>query len=385
MRKELGLLGAGVVVLLLGIWFTSSFGVHPALALAAAALILVAFGFSSEFRLGHWMLAMLLVLHALVGYVELGTDSWIANITGTILDDRNYGLLLFIWTSSLMFALRFFAGPIVHQISPLGLLFVSAVLASLGLVMLGFAAGAIVCVIAATIYGFGKTFFWPTMLGVVSERFPKGGAITLGTIGGVGMLSAGILGGPGIGYKQDYFAREKLEQTSPLAYERYRSDDSNRFLFFPPISGLDGSKKTVLLGEAGENNGDGKLLAQDIANLESKGQKLSDNKNLDKLNNWWQSARQYADEDRAPVQQAVLFGGQMALLWTAAVPAAMALGYLLLILYFRMQGGYQQIHIDEHQAEKQLAGEYVAASGPDGEKGASEAIQSPSPVQQPPE
>ena len=75
------------------------------------------------------ILLLLLVIHAMVGYVELGTDSWISNITGTHpANNTNYGLMLFIWTSGLMFILRFFAGPIVHKISPLGLLFFSAIL-----------------------------------------------------------------------------------------------------------------------------------------------------------------------------------------------------------------------------------------------------------------
>jgi hypothetical protein len=63
------------------------------------------------------------------------------------------------------------------------------------------------CVIAATVYGIGKTFLWPTMLAVVSEQFPKGGAITIGAAGGVGMLAAGLLGGPGIGFLQDQMRR----------------------------------------------------------------------------------------------------------------------------------------------------------------------------------
>ena len=63
---------------------------------------------------------------------------------------------------------------------------------------------------AATIYGIGKTFLWPTMLGVVGERFPKGGALTMGAMGGIGMLSAGMLGSPGIGYTQDVNATAKL-------------------------------------------------------------------------------------------------------------------------------------------------------------------------------
>ena len=73
--------------------------------------------------------------------------------------------------------------------------------------------------------------------GVVSERFPRGGAVTLGMIGGVGMLSAGLLGGPGIGYEQDYFASNNLQKNDPAAYHRYRSSDHNGFLFFPEIRG----------------------------------------------------------------------------------------------------------------------------------------------------
>jgi hypothetical protein len=309
----------------------------------------------------------------MVGYVELGTDSWISNITGNILDNKNYGLMLFVWTSGLMFVLRFFAGPIVHKISPLGLLFCSAVLAATGLVLLGNAFGAGACIVAATVYGFGKTFFWPTMLGVVSERFPRGGAITLGTIGGVGMLSAGLLGGPGIGYKQDYFATKKLEETDPPAYQRYKSDDVNRFLFFPPISGLDGSKVATL-----QDNG--AQLRDDIAALEKSGRKLADDKNLDNLNTWWQSAKVHADADKVPIKDAGLYGGRMALTWTAAVPATMALGYLILIIYFRTQGGYQQVHIGGEEAEKkELAAKYLDAA-PASAAGGSEAIQEPSPI-----
>lgn len=315
------------------------------------------------------VLLLLLLLHAMVGYVELGTDSWIQNITGNILEKGSYGTMLFIWTSTLMFVLRFFAGPIVHKISPLGLLFVSAVLGCAGLLLLGNAYGAMACVVAATVYGFGKTFFWPTMLGVVSERFPRGGALTLGMIGGVGMISAGLLGGPGIGYEQDYFATHFLEQKDRPAYVRFKSEDVNHFLFFPPISGLDGSKVAVLLGSPGEDNGDGKILAQDIANLEKSGRKLSDDTNLEKLNTWWQSAKVYANEDKEPVRDAGLYGGRMALSWTAAVPAAMAVGYLILILYFRSQGGYQQVHIGgEDDEKKEPAGKFE-----DGALGPSEA------------
>jgi MFS family permease len=370
MMKELGLLGAAVVVLLLGLWFTDLLTsldkpwAPPYLGWVAAGALLAVFGYAAEFKFGHWMLAFLLVIHAMVGYVELGTDSWITNITGTIMDSKKYGLMLFIWTSGLMFALRFFAGPIVHQISPLGLLFCSAVLGCIGLLLFGNAVGIVLCVVAATIYGLGKTFFWPTMLGVVSERFPRGGALTLGAVGGVGMLSAGLLGGPGIGYKQDYFAVEKLKDSQETAtYDRYaaRDDDGKlekkRFLFFPPITGLDGTKVALLLGKP-ETDKEGKpipgtrqSLADDQAALKNAGRSLDSDKNLARLVTWWKDVGRPNEEvDKPAISAARLFGGKMALTYTAAVPATMALCYLLLVLYFRARGGYTDQVLTGHAA-----------------------------------
>jgi len=251
------------------------------------------------------LLLLMLLIHAMLGYVELGTDSWISNITGNILASREQGLLLFVYTSTLMFILRFFAGPIVHRISPLGLLFVGATCGAIGLTLLGNATTGLFVIVAATIYGVGKTFLWPTMLGVVSERFPKGGAITIGAMGGIGMLSAGLLGGPGIGYNQDYAASNDLKQKSPVVYDQYKSDSKNKFLFFPEIQGLDGSKVGAIRGKAADTR----------------------------------------TPEETQVHDADLYGGRTALKTTAAIPATMAVLYLLIIFYFKAKGGYKQVHI----------------------------------------
>jgi hypothetical protein len=252
------------------------------------------------------ILLLLLLLQAMVGYVELGTDSWITNITKNVIQENAF--LLFVYVSFLMFVLRFFAGPIVEKTNPVGLLFVTAILGAIGLTYLGYAATGLAITAAATIYGVGKTFFWPTMLGVVGERFPKGGALTMGTIGGVGMLSAGLLGGPGIGYKQDYFASQKLQEVSPSTYARYAAKDKSQFLFFPTITGLDGHKVGELLDQADEHPKD--LTPEQTADL-------------------------------GPIRQATIYGGRMALRWTAVVPLMMAVGYLILLVYFRLKGGYR--------------------------------------------
>jgi hypothetical protein len=46
---------------------------------------------------------------------------------------------------------------------------------------------------AATVFAFGVCFFWPTMLGFVSENYPKTGALGLAIMGGAGMLGVNFV------------------------------------------------------------------------------------------------------------------------------------------------------------------------------------------------
>jgi MFS family permease len=301
------------------------------------------------------LLLCLFLLHAMVGYVELGTDSWITNITNTVLNSRDMALLAFIWTNILMFTLRFFAGPIVHKISPLGLLFCSAVLGTLGLWMLGMSwtNSAWPWLAAVTVYGIGKTFYWPTMLGVVSERFPKAGALGLGLCGGVGMISAGFLGGPCIGYKQDFAAMQELRRLGEdTTYQRYKAPSEQAPLpVLPKIAGLDNGKVAVLDDyESIRDKADAKLrLEKDVELLM---QQHGKDEELTKRLAWWQSEGQpHAAEDYPNVSQARLVGGKTALTWTAAVPATMAVGFLLLIIYFRLRGGYKAEVLTGHPTD----------------------------------
>lgn len=299
------------------------------------------------------ILIFLLVLHACVGYVELGTDSWISSITESILTGQ--GLILFVYASSIMFILRFFAGPIVEHINPLGLLFASACLGAIGLYMVGAGQNAAMVWVAMTIYAVGKTFLWPTMLGVVGERYPKGGAVVMGAMGAIGMLSAGLLGGPGIGYKQDYYASKHLKENAPETYERYAAGSENGFLFLPKIRGLDGSKVGVVTEKDGDKDAPGASLAKTVEKLEKQGTKVE---YYDNLNKWWDDAKKHASEDMKPVEEANIYGGRAALKWTAVVPLAMAVGYLLLVLYFQSKGGYKQevLHGEEPEGEHYTGG-----------------------------
>ncbi len=286
------------------------------------------------------VLLVLLLLHACVGYVELGTDSWITNITESILTGQ--GLILFVYASSIMFILRFFAGPIVEHINPLGLLCISSVLGTVGLLLLSAGNSAGIIWLAVTIYGVGKTFLWPTMLGIVGERFPRGGAVTMGAIGGIGMLSAGLLGGPAIGYKQDLNASKHLKMGYPETYARYsiEKDQEKPFLFFPKVGGLDGQKVGVILDDP-----PAATLTTDYGIAQAAGD-IPDA--IATRKKWWdEDGEPNAIVDKAPVEEAKIYGGRMALQWTAVVPAMMFVGYFMLVIVFRLQGGYKTVEIDE--------------------------------------
>ena len=87
----------------------------------------------------------------------------------------------------------------------------SCILAIAGLAALSGASGTAMIFLAATLYALGKTFFWPTMLGIVSEQTPKGGALTLNAVSGIGMLAVGVLGFPLIGALQ---ANKEISEVS---------------------------------------------------------------------------------------------------------------------------------------------------------------------------
>ena len=103
------------------------------------------------------------------------------------------GILLLVYVSGLMFVMRHFAGTLVHKLSSIGLLWVSCLLAALGLVALSYANSPVTGLLAATLWGVGVCYMWPTMLGASSERFPRGGALLMGLMGTAGTLSTRVV------------------------------------------------------------------------------------------------------------------------------------------------------------------------------------------------
>jgi len=325
MLAEFGILGAAVVGFLITLQLIDFFSNGGTVELAMqqklmlvgiGAAIVVLFGLYTQ-ALGRILMFFMILIMMPLATTEIGTDGWITSIMEGIAKENNFhaGWIL-IYTSVIMVVLRFFAGPIVHALSPLGLLAVSAVLAIAGLYMLSTATGAMIFT-AATLYGIGKTFFWPTMLGVVSEQMPKGGALTLNAISGIGMLAVGTLGFPFIGTLQSTKEIQALVSNAELA------------------------KQVPGLVEAGQLTVTTQKSIYEIIPYT-----VIDQEKLDALLNKLPLAEKTTAENKI----AELRGAskQLALADMAYFPAGMLIGYLILIVYFSSKGGYKPVHMPSH-------------------------------------
>jgi MFS family permease len=352
MLQDVGILGGLVVCFLLALFFSSVVTplVTPTDATAEQKLwieqicnysgyavggvLLIVVAVITRFSFGAFLLFVLFIAHALVGAVELGTDGWIQNITGNLLT-TGQGRILFVFTSLLMFLLRFCADFIEKRmgLSPISILLVCAVLASLGLLLTSQVTSFVIAMLALTVYAVGKTFFWPTMLAVASDRFPRTGAVAISIMGGIGMMSAGLIGAPGLGFAKDRFSGEALQESNPALYAEYKADTPSEFLGLK-ATGLDGKKLGAVQDQL-------KKIRKDLA---AEG-------NTDP-----QAALDRLTRDEKAVLEASITGDRRTLIADAAIPAAMAVIYLLLLIYFKMIGGYKPIHMtDEDVASIEAA------------------------------
>lgn len=137
----------------------------------------------------HPLFLVMVACMLMTAATEFGPEQWIPAIMNNA---GVSGVLVLVWITGLMWMGRQFAGVVVHKIPAMGVLFVSAVLAALGLYAMSHTSGGMLFA-SATVFALGVCFFWPTMLGTVSERFPNTGALGLAIMGGAGMLSGSYI------------------------------------------------------------------------------------------------------------------------------------------------------------------------------------------------
>ena len=142
-----------------------------------------------------WLFCMLLT-----AATELATGQWIGSILSNVAGASS--ILILVLINAIMYMGRSFAAPVVHKLSPVGMLTISSAFALVGLLAMSYAATKFGVFAAAAVFAVGVCYFWPTMLGVTSERFPRGGSFLLGLMGAAGNLSVAIVL-PCLGHVQD--------------------------------------------------------------------------------------------------------------------------------------------------------------------------------------
>ena len=244
--------------------------------------------FKEILRPGYLLLMLIMCMTAIT---ELGPDQWVGSVLTDIVGIR--GILFLVYTAGLMFVLRqFFAGAAVRAFTPPGLLAICSVFAVIGLFWLSVAFGSpVIALIAATFFGIGKTYYWPTMLGITSERFPKGGEFLLAVTGATGMIAAGIAG-PVMGAIYDHYTIANLPS--------------------------DIAAKVVINGRYSPEAAH-KLMEQ-------------------------------SPELRAAIEEALRHGASMTFRYVAILPVILIFVFTAMYLYFRARGGYRPVRLDEEKS-----------------------------------
>lgn len=298
MLAEFGIIGAVIAFGLVFMQLEQIFKWGTGVTIATIVVSVAAYGAYCK-SLGRPLLIFLCLIMMPLATTELGTDEAITGLMQAPLKAVGYnGLWVLIYTSAIMCGLRFFAGPIVARFGPLGLLSICASLAVVGLFWLSTAQGLLVIFVAAGLYAIGKTFFWPTMLGVVAEQCPKGGALTLNAIAGIGMLTVGTVGGPWIGAQTAKTTQAEIEKAVPGVYESVSKTDA------------------YILGS---------YQAIDKEKVEG-----------------------LPKEKKAKIEEVEKPSEQKALARIAVLPIFMLICFLALVFHFKSKGGYKPVQAADH-------------------------------------
>ncbi|GAA5493921.1 hypothetical protein Rhal01_00073 [Rubritalea halochordaticola] len=218
MLKDVGFLSSSIASFLLVHELTTVFtGSAPSIytSLIAGLIIGAIFGAITK-SIGKPLYFILCLLMVPLATTELGTDAWIKELMTPVMG--TYAGWALVLSAFIMMILRFQAGFLTNRFSPPTILVISSFFSMLGLIALSQVSGPLVFG-AFVLYAVGQTFYWPTVLGLASEQYPEGGALSLNTVSAIGLLSVGIIGSPIIGVFNDNHTTNNVKELSTEVYE----------------------------------------------------------------------------------------------------------------------------------------------------------------------
>ncbi len=293
----------------------------------------------------HPLVIALIIIKMITLSLELGPMRWIS----PVLESAGlHGMLVFVWITGLMAVLRLFAGPIVERLAPTGMLFFAAILTAAGLLMFAtFESGLVPLMLAATVFAFGVAFFFPTMVGLMSERFPKAGSLGIVLMIGAGMTASGtiqgVMGGvadrnlpAAMNVPQVVTVLEEVENRYPgyvsqaeaasgnldaLAALGYRAPDAANVL---------SHARAALDHYRSAGNLDGVLTGNALRAIVSGG---------------LPQETELAGQAAAIIGPADNYGGRVAFRWIMPIALIVALFFGAMFLYDRKRGGYRPVRL----------------------------------------
>lgn len=293
----------------------------------------VSFGGMVQATLFRPLFLLLFICMMMTASVELGPNRWIP----TVLDSAGIqGMLVLVWTSLLMALLRQFAGSAVEKLSPTGMLLSSAILAGIGLYMLSFAQTYATVFVADTVFAVGVCYFWPTMLGVASERVPKGGEFAMALLGAAGNIAVGLATIPMMGYIADQYGHEKFELAPTTAIVQQVAQELPKIKAANPGNGdlVATIDKTLTLAQSvlASAQTQQKLPPNDTANVLRGAITCDPDSDLSK-------------EAKKLLNPAELYGGRMSFRIVSVLAIVLVAVFGVLYASDRMKGGYKAEHI----------------------------------------
>lgn len=314
MLKEVGFLSASIVAFMMIFEFGNQFEKlewvelpKPAtwfyVSLGAGIVVGAVFGLLVR-GIGKPLFFLMCLLMIPVATAELATDGFIKDLMKPVLAKDNIdAAFAIVFSASIMLVLRVFAGGVLRFFSPPTLLAFSGLFSAIGLMWLS-TAGGIAVFIAFVLYALGQTYYWPCVLGFVSERYPRGGALTLNTVSAIGLLSVGIIGGPILGMAFDRSIRDNAAKEVPTLAETTSSDSGFLWMEYKTVKPEDAAGYIAELPESEQG------------------------------------------EVQAKFDKVKLDSGRDVLRFAAIFPGILVLSFGGIALYFLMQGGYKQIHLE---------------------------------------
>lgn len=294
-----------------------------------------------RYTLTHPLFWLLVVLKLGTLSLEMGAMRWIPEVLQAA---GIHGILILAWISGIMALLRFFAGPFVEKLSPTGMLLGASLVTGTGLYMFALLEPTATAVmVAATVFALGVAFFFPTMVGLLSEQLPRAGSLGMVLMIGFGFIAGGAAA-PIMGYIADGYLPEALpeqktvkilktvEERFPKYAEKAEAASGNPEALAElgyraeEVRSVVNQAEAALVQYQEEGELEGNLVGNALRSLYDLG---------------LEQEQKLTERAYSILRPAENYGGRMSFWWLAPVAFVIAAVFAVMFIQDQRRGGYQ--------------------------------------------